>query len=232
MKILSLNIRHGGGTRVDRLCAAIAALEATVVVLQEFRTNESGNTLCANLKSQGFAYTAHSEPGTHEYGVLIASRERFTNAATMPVIGNDRCRVLEVGIGSLRLGGVYFPVGRATTTFWTDHFLPLARQRKGERYIFAGDFNSCSKAAGDGARDYSADALKALLADGWTDAWRAKAPPDASEFTWQGRVNGYRLDYAFVSPALAPSLKAASHSHDERTSRATDHSGLLISIDA
>ena len=71
----------------------------------------------------------------------------------------------------------------------------------------------------------------ALVAAGWTDAWRT-LHPDAVEYSWHHAHSrsGFRLDHALLSASLAPSLVGAAYRHDIRTFRTSDHSGLVLDL--
>jgi exonuclease III len=66
---------------------------------------------------------------------------------------------------------------------------------------------------------------------GFCDLWRRRYP-DGREFSWYStRGNGFRIDHAFLSPALAGRAGEIRYSHDERTSGLSDHSALLLDLD-
>ena len=70
-----------------------------------------------------------------------------------------------------------------------------------------------------------------MSAMGWVDAWRTLHPDDR-EYTWYSRPrnNGFRLDHAFLSPELAPSLQSARHVHSTRAEGVTDHSAIVVDL--
>ena len=48
--------------------------------------------------------------------------------------------------------------------------------------------------------------------------------------SYEGR-SGWRIDKAFVSPALLPKVRSAEYDHGFRTERLTDHSALIVDLD-
>src|SRR3990172_3910315 len=65
---------------------------------------------------------------------------------------------------------------------------------------------------------------------GWTDAWRFKNT-SLREYTWYSKAgNGFRLDYAYLSPKLKNGLINVFHSHQERIRELSDHSSLRIEL--
>jgi exonuclease III len=71
----------------------------------------------------------------------------------------------------------------------------------------------------------------AQISDVWTDAWRVHHP-DSAEYSWYShRGNGWRIDHAFVSPALRPAVIAADYLHEPRTEGLTDHAAPFVTLD-
>jgi len=60
MRILTWNIQHGGGPRIDRIHEAMRPYEADVVVLSEYRNNERGADLRARMKADGLSTVRRS----------------------------------------------------------------------------------------------------------------------------------------------------------------------------
>jgi endonuclease/exonuclease/phosphatase family metal-dependent hydrolase len=55
---------------------------------------------------------------------------------------------------------------------------------------------------------------------------------EGREFSWYStRGNGFRIDHAFLSPALAARAGEIRYSHDERFTGLSDHSALILDLD-
>src|SRR5205814_9266817 len=81
---------------------------------------------------------------------------------------------------------------------------------------------------GPGAIDSCAHFMDGVAEIGFCDLWRRRYP-DGREFSWYStRGNGFRIDHAFLSPALVGRTGEIRYSHDERTSGLSDHSALLL----
>jgi exonuclease III len=119
-----------------------------------------------------------------------------------------------------------------------------AMNERGLPAMAIGDLNS-----GRNETDIEANAGKARLADSfstaqlyemlerhWTEAWLARHP-DRLEYSWYPhmgvpqRRNGWRLDKAFLSPALLPRLRDAFYDHGFRLDALSDHSALIVDLD-
>jgi len=82
----------------------------------------------------------------------------------------------------------------------------------------------------DGATFFSADCIDALEGAGWVDPWRSRNLL-AREFTWFSHAgNGFRLDHACASPALAPCVSSAWHDQTPREAGVSDHAALVVDL--
>jgi exonuclease III len=120
--------------------------------------------------------------------------------------------------------------GESKTRFW-DAVLLAAADRIDEPFLFVGDLNTGQHRIDEpGCTFVCADRFERLAASGWTDAWR-HFNGAAFEPTWISSAGTpYRLDHAFVSPALLPRLTACRYSHAEREAGVSDHSALVVEI--
>jgi exodeoxyribonuclease III len=53
MRLVTWNLQHGGGRRIDQIAVALLPYDADVLVLSEYRNNVSGDDLRARLKEDG-----------------------------------------------------------------------------------------------------------------------------------------------------------------------------------
>jgi exonuclease III len=232
VKIVTLNIRQGGGQRVRAIGAALVDHDADVVVLSEYRASDAARRFASSLAEAGYRHWADGAPERRVNSVAIASRLRF-DAVTHPLHDSaNRHRVIEVALGPITLGAVYFPLNRVKVTFWREEFLPLAATRVVQPYCFIGDWNTGRhRIDEEGATFFGAAEFASLSASGWTDAWRS-LHQDAREYSWYSHAgNGFRLDHAFLSPSLTPALRSASFSQHERLEGITDHAALVVDLD-
>ncbi len=63
MRLLTWNLRHGGGVRVPAILAGLAQLAADVLVLTEYRAGEAGSRLRAGLEAMGYRCAAPADLG-------------------------------------------------------------------------------------------------------------------------------------------------------------------------
>jgi exodeoxyribonuclease-3 len=187
-----------------------------VVVVSELRVNEVGARLLRRLAVGGLPYQATSHPPSGVESVALASRLPIGDVRE-PLAGRHAHRVLEVELGELTLGAVYFPLGRATRAFWRDECLALASTRIAYPYCFLGDWNTGRHYVDEaGATFAAAREFETLTEAGWRDAWRV-LHPEGRQYTWVShRGEGFCVAHALLSPSLAPRLRAAVISEAER----------------
>ena len=241
LRVIGLNLLHGGGTRVPALADAVIALEADVAVLPEFRPNgKRADQLMSALARAGFVHQEWTNPPDPlaPNGVAIVSRLPF-DAVLLPFAGSPNGqRVLEVQVAGVDVVGVYFPNQAPKVRFWREEFLPWSRARLAAPAVLIGDWNTGSHYLDEaGATLPGAAEFDAMTTMGWTDAWRS-LHPDGREFTWYSRPwwNGFRIDHAFLAPSMRPRLLDARYEHGTRTDRpgvpvtVSDHSAVIVDL--
>lgn len=235
LRIVGLNILHGGLRRATAIAAALERLDPDVVVMPEAWPSERGRPLWDRLAGIGLTHleTAESDTPDVPSSVAIASRTPMSDV-TEPLAGSlNRQRVLEATVGDVVVVGVYFPLNREKVTFWREEFLPYAQARVAGSLALLGDWNSGRHFEDEAGRTLlGAKEFEAMSAMGWTDAWRSRNP-DGREFTWYSPRpyrNGFRLDHAFLSPSVAPRLLDTHFVHETREERVSDHSALVVDL--
>lgn len=230
MRLLTLNIRHGGGRRMAEIRAGLLRRRADVLVLTEFRNNEAGAHLREGLARAGLLHQAVSQPAARVNSVLVAAREAF-RVEPHPRLKFDAARLLRVRFDKFFLIGVHLPNQKAKLPHWRA-LRKLARENAAPPTVFAGDFNTGRNPQdAEGYKYTFAEEMEALEKLGWVDAWR-RLHPKGREFTWYShRQRGFRLDHVFLPPELSPRLSGARFAHGFRERGASDHSALIVELD-
>jgi len=237
MKLLVWNIRQGGGARVPRIVEEVAAHDADVIALTEFR--EPGGALAAGLRERGWPHVETSGPVGKENGIAIFSSTPMRLRSPAPVEAAERFRWLEVELPAHGFGLCVLHIMAATSQakreakrrFW-EAVLAAAGTRVREPFLFAGSWNTGAHGLDEKGRTFDcAEHFRRLGPMGWTDAWRHHHP-GSTEWTWySNHGNGFRLDHAFASPDLLPRVRACRYSHVEREAKVSDHSMTLVEIE-
>ena len=249
MRISALNLRAGGNaTTIPPIARRIAHLDAEVAVFSEYRDTRAGGMLRDELRRIGLDHQAFTGAGRGN-GVLIASAEPFTALQNPFGLSADEYpnAVLQAQMDSFSLYGVYLP-GQDRKRPHLRCLIAAAKHHNdaGQAAICIGDFNSgrnetdieINVRAGRLRDEFSTADLYQELELEWTEAW-AYLHPGRYEFSWYPfrrdpeyrSQAGWRIDKAFLSPALLPKLESAEYDHLFRLDRLSDHSALLVDLE-
>lgn len=227
MKLVALNIRHGGGTRVPSIVSYLENLKPDVVVLSEFRENANAEQLRSSLASYGLDHFMAGSALPKENSVCIFSKKEFSSR-TYPSLELDQHRVITICFDNLAILGVYFPQNRDKVRMFR-FLLDGGYQPTEDAHIIIGDFNTGLHGIDESGKTfYCADQFAALPDAGLVDSWRTRHP-EARQFSWYSNAgNGFRIDHAFSSQVADSRIKRIYYDHEPRLSRMTDHSALII----
>src|SRR5262252_6797556 len=139
MRILSWNIRQGGGRRLPAIAAAIGRHEPDVVIINELR-ERSSHVFIEELSRAGLSFAVHNEPTGFEYGILVASRAPLRRLAESKPSTIVRRGLLEVvWSGEFTIGALYGPmVTPQHGSFW-DAVVEHAGNHRQRSYLLIGD---------------------------------------------------------------------------------------------
>ena len=229
MRIVSLNIRHGGGDRGKRLTDLLMTLRPDVVVLTEFQLGRSGDSILDQLARAGLCEVASAARLDRQNSVCVAANRSFQQIQLPSLHGHEQ-RLLACDFGDFRLLATYFPQmneKRGVFEFIRVKGLPAL----GPRGVVIGDFNTGLHQQDEaGATFYCADEFSKLLTAGLVDSWRSRNP-HVHEFSWYSAVgNGFRIDHAMCTPALDAEISSIFYAHQFRKHCVTDHSALVVDI--
>jgi exodeoxyribonuclease III len=229
-KVVSWNIRHGGGSRLPLLLDVLRRHGSDLVVLTEFRNNENGRVLRSFLAEQGLVHQVAGDAAPRVNTLLVASRDPIEILDTIDLAEPDQARCILLRVGDFHLGAFYFPQLKAKVSLF-EFILRKTPGLIGEPTLLVGDFNTGKHFLDEDKTTFTVPFyLDRMEAAGWTDAWR-HFHPGGREYTWYStHGNGFRIDHAFASPSLLPRLSRVEYSHEERLSRASDHSVLMVDL--
>lgn len=239
MRVVSWNIRHGGGRRAEAIYNVLTGHKPDVIVLTEYRSKPSA-PLITCLAAAGWPHVATSDPGPRVNGVAVLSRETLIAHRTPNSVPADRWVEVEVPAYGLTLAAVYVPVrGRDVAkkdAYWRG-VLKAATARRDMPFLFVGDWNTgapIGDAEPEGTGFTCCEHFVAMLDHGFVDAWRLLHPCQRS-FSWYSRrrgadLNGFRIDHAFLSDRLRERLVSCEYSDIERTAGVSDHAALLLDV--
>ena len=229
-RILTWNIRHGGGTRVTAILDVLSGHSPDVIVLTEFRNNEPGRSIQEHLRTLGWNHQEASQTEPRKNGVLVASREPASAVANFDDALPEPYRLLDITFSDLRIVGVYMPGNEEKFPYW-DSLIERVPALLDASVLYLGDFNTGKHHLDEeGATFFGADRMDRIEKAGFIELWR-RQHPEKIEYTWYSpRGNGFRLDHAFASPPLTHRVENTFYSHDERESGVSDHSLMVVEL--
>jgi exodeoxyribonuclease-3 len=255
LKIATYNV-NGVNGRLPVLLRWLEEAAPDVVCLQELKAPQERFPE-AKLAAAGYSAIWAGEKSWN--GVAILARERAPVEAQRGLPGDpaDRqARYLEAAVDGVLIACLYLPNGNPAPGPKFDYklkwFARLAARAKelldsGAPVALVGDFNAIPSELDvykperwtDDAlfREETRAAYAALVAQGWTDALRAKHPGERVYTFWDyfrnafGRDAGLRIDHLLLSPKLAKRLVAAGvDRHVRGWEKASDHAPVWIEL--
>lgn len=231
--IMEWNIRHGGSTeRFPSIIKTIREHDPDILVLTEFRRNTCELILRAALTDAGYGFQIVSDIPEKTNGILVASKMKMRQETDLITMH----RLLPIYFPSINLHllAAHIP---GSGDKWNkrecwDRVLDYASRHQGKRTMIIGDFNTGLPEDAEGSQFALPEKMQELRDIGYIDAWRSLHRLERGYTWWSTAGNGFRLDYAYLSPTLATELIDAHHSQEERLLRASDHASIVITIQA
>ncbi len=225
--ILSWNIRQGGGSRVLKICSLLAEFAAEVVVLSEFRNNDSGQHIRTQLLKAGYRYQYVTAAKVSENSAAIFSK--LPGDATLFPQSDSTYphNILCVEYEAFRVFGMYLPHKKKHQLF---DFL-VTQSEHAKPAIMAGDFNSGKNYVDQkGNSFWYEDKLLELETKAYHDAFRM-LHGSKKEYSWYSHQgNGYRYDHTYVHESLAPIIRECYYLHKWREDKISDHSPMVLGL--
>lgn len=249
---------NGIGTRLPHLLAWLAAEKPDVVALQELKATDAAFP-AAELEQAGYGALWLGEARWNGVALLGRGVTPVESRRRLPGEPADiQSRYLEAAIHGIVVAGIYLPNGNPQPgpkfdykLRWMERLIKHARSLVALPHpvVIMGDFNVIPTDAD--VYDPKAwrkdallqpdvrDAYARLLAQGWTDALRARHPDEVIYTFWDyfrqhaERDRGLRIDHLLLNPALADRLKDAGVDRWVRLQdKASDHAPTWVVVNA
>ena len=243
MRIISWNIRTGGGQRVKLIARQICQWKADLVALSEFRATRFSQLLAGQLDAIGLnnqLTTARMETPTVN-SLLIASRFQLKQIRISPDLdSNERWLLTKVKSGHELTVGVMHVPNRASGLKYDflDSIVNIASKWNFGHGFLLGDTNSGIPILDEENRVLNKREggwFKSLETEGWYDMFCYKYG-DKKIFSWYSPNgdNGFRLDQVFANQESLPYVKdikykwGKSSSAPDRRDALSDHAAIIV----
>ena len=255
MKLATWNV-NSLKVRLPHLLEFLVRQSPDAVCLQETKCEDAAFPAAA-IEAAGYHWV-HDGQKTYN-GVAILSRDEAVNVSRgIPGFADLQKRVIAADTCGVRVVSVYCPNGQSVGSEKYDYklrwFAALADWLRselaaGRRVAVLGDYNVAPDDRDvhdpDAWRgqvlcsDAEREALRALLALGFSDAFRLFEQPEKSFSWWDYRMAafrrnmGLRIDHVLLSPALASRCRSCTIDVEpRRLERPSDHAPVVCEIAA
>lgn len=256
MRIATYNV-NGVNGRLQGLLAWLAETRPDVVCLQELKAPEE-RFPAAELRRAGYGAIWHGQSRWNGVAILARDSEPVATRRGLPGDKSDvQSRYIEAAVNGVIVASLYAPNGNPQPgpkfefkRRWLDRLETHAAGllASGHPVVLAGDFNIIPEPRDVYAPERWLDdalfhpdvraAYERLLAQGWTDAIRARFPKETVYTFWKywrralERNAGLRIDHLLLSPSVAPALKDAGVDRAFRAREgSSDHAAVWIEIE-
>lgn len=244
MKILSWNIRAGGGVRAQAIVEFLLAQCADVIALSEFRGTSASVWIAENLSHHGYKYqrTTVERSNPSQNSLLVASRYplRKLCLSKAPVLSSRWLAVNVYAVHPVCVMALHVPNRHTGNKYpFLEAVRNVTASWRGLPAVVIGDTNSGRIALDEENPTFNSIEdrwISSMDASGWRDAYRM-LQPEGREFTWYSPngKNGFRLDQMFVHPRLEKKVTHFSHhwvgDSVGRRDAVSDHAALVLSVD-
>jgi len=221
MKIISLNIRGGGGTRIDRIAEYLLQSGSDIIITPEYHHNKAGERLGQLLAEEGYQLAAHTNSSAN--GIAAWSR---IEARKLEFDFNGNIKAIQVGPYFLLAS--YFPQKNFKKPYF-DYLLngmPFPEAQT----IIMGDLNTGLHLVDEaGSTFYCAGEFDALC-NRYHDAWR-KLNGDKREYSWYSNGgNGFRIDHCLCGDGIIDKVNTCHYDHQPREKGISDHAAMVVEV--
>ena len=255
MKIVTYNV-NGIKARLPRVLEYLTEDQPDVVCLQELKSADEGFP-AAEIEAAGYGVVWHGQKAWNGVAVLARGQQPVERQRGLAGEAEDeQSRYLECEVGGVIVASLYLPNGNPQPgpkfdykLRWMERLAARARGLLAEERpaVLAGDYNvipndddtySVPAMASDALmQPESRAAYRRLLAQGWTDSLRTRAPKggvwtfwDYQAGSWQ-RDAGFRIDHLLLSPQAADRLVDAGVDKSYRgRDKASDHAPTWVRL--
>ncbi|GAA1580756.1 endonuclease/exonuclease/phosphatase family protein [Actinoplanes couchii] len=247
LRLMTWNIKHGGGDRLPSIIQVIRTEQPDVLCLQELLNYRAYGRRRLHQLAAAVGMEAHMAPSAfaQPVAVLIRPPLHITHRTSVTWRLHHAAAVVrtETTAGPLTVVSTHLNPFSPTRRYREARWLAARYASRGGLALIAGDMNGLDP-RGDHERELAAlpslyrqrhlapdgtadtRAIAAFHEQGYTDLWHTAGDGDGRTVPtdYAGREFGaVRLDYMMASPALAARTERVWSVRDETTATASDH---------
>ena len=242
--------------RLPQLLAWLQETRPDIAVLQELKT-ETASFPHAELRAAGYSCLVVGQRTWNGVALLSRTFEPIEIRRTLPGDPQDKqARFIEAAVAGIAVVGLYLPNGNPWPgpkfdykLAWFERLIEHAQSliATGNPIVLAGDFNvvptdeldiysPASWKKNALLQPEAREAYRRLVAQGWTDALRARFPAERVFTFWDylrnhwQRDTGLRIDHILLSPALRL-LDAGVDRQVRGNAEPSDHAPVWVEVE-
>jgi len=225
IEILSWNILHGGGSRLQKILEAISVVDADIIALCEFRNHKKTLDQLSNLGYVNQYYTAASST---KNSVAIFSKIPGKVNFHEKADPNFPHSIISTEFDDFELYSIYLPHKKKHIFF--DYLIDKCTNQT-KPIILTGDFNTgINKVDQKGQSFMYESSFKQLLQIHMGDAFR-HIHQDKKVYSWYSpQGNGFRYDHTLMSTSLLPLIKSFQYLEILSALELSDHAPMHFII--
>lgn len=244
MRLVSWNIRAGGGKRVDGIFEQLVAWQPDLIALSEFRGTPPSQQLAARLAEAGWLHQQQtadrSKPATN--ALLTAAKFPLTRIELDDAPEQPR-RWLLCRVGEERpffLANMHIPNFNSGFKYpYHAAVLKIMAAWQHGPAIFTGDTNSGKAYIDDETGIFwkrEHEWMEGIEQLGWVDAFRQLYNEERVYSWYSHKENGFRLDQAFFNQAMLPQLQNVQYKwgvnkqQPKRRDGLSDHAAIIVDL--
>ena len=226
-KLVSWNIRQGGGSRRVEIVKSLLSYNADMIILSEFRNNDHGHYIRAKLLAQGYLHQIATAAPSNDNAVLIASKFAGHSQHFQKEGGDFPHAILKAKLDPFDVYGMYLPHKKKHILF----DVLVEALSSDTPAILAGDFNTGKNYIDQkGKTFWYTEYLFKMEEMGYVDAFRAKHG-EVKEYSWYSHQgNGFRYDHTYIHESIVPILTNCYYHHEDRENGLSDHSPMVLEL--
>lgn len=228
IKLCAWNIQAGGGSRALSIVKVLVKSKSNILILNEFRNNDTGVNLRNWLLKADFRHQAVTNAAKNENSVLIASRLPFDSEAYPDSDVEYSNNIIGAHFSAFSVIGVYLPHKKKHKLL---EYITDVVDKSDQPYIIGGDYNTgVNHVDQKGKSFWYTDQLEKLKKADYKDAFRL-VNGDVEEYSWYSHQgNGYRYDHIFVDDTLSGLVTNCYYDHEWRLDKMSDHSPMFLEL--
>ena len=234
MKILTWNIRQGGGSRIPLICDELTMnSDSDIIILAEYRNNENGLIIKDHLTKLGFDFFYSPFTESDDVNTVFAATKHSCEFNSFQELHEHQHRVISIRWSNFYLLGTYFPQQKKKKVVFQFLYDLVKRHGNDSIMIIGGDLNTGLPFIDEEKNTfYCSDNFAELQEKEMSDTWRLINGSEKQYSWYHNSGTGFRIDHFLISTKSEKIVQDCYYNHEPRLSKIkkSDHSQLILKL--